>query len=72
MSFDVVKVLSLFRVFYEELGRKFWAWADDALERSWAEVSSEHDDVSETTRIRPKSKSLLGSCLYWGIFRVLG
>ncbi|KAG5652289.1 hypothetical protein H0H81_005549 [Sphagnurus paluster] len=45
MTFDGVKVLSLFRAFYEELGRKFTAWADDALARSWSEITSEHDDL---------------------------
>ncbi|KAG5648200.1 hypothetical protein DXG03_006155 [Asterophora parasitica] len=45
MSFDGMKVLSLFRAFYEELGRKFTAWADDALARSWSEINSEHDDL---------------------------
>lgn len=50
MTFDAVKVLSLFRAFYEELGRKFSAWTDDALARSWAELNSEHDDVSTLFR----------------------
>ncbi|KAG6902315.1 hypothetical protein C0995_001694 [Termitomyces sp. Mi166 len=45
MTFDGVKVLSLFRAFYEELGRKFDAWAEDTLARTWAEISSEHDDL---------------------------
>ncbi|KAF8898398.1 hypothetical protein BD779DRAFT_1607219 [Infundibulicybe gibba] len=45
MSFDAVKILSLFRAFYEELGWKFSAWADDAVERCWNEINSEHDDV---------------------------
>ncbi|KAG6866832.1 hypothetical protein C0991_008768 [Blastosporella zonata] len=45
MTFDAVKVLSLFRAFYEELGRKFDAWTEDALARTWAEISSEHDDL---------------------------
>ncbi|EDR15426.1 uncharacterized protein LACBIDRAFT_301740 [Laccaria bicolor S238N-H82] len=45
MSFDAVKIISLFRSFYEELGRKFSPWVDDAVRRSWAEIHSEHDDV---------------------------
>ncbi|KAF5377624.1 hypothetical protein D9615_005155 [Tricholomella constricta] len=45
MTFDGVKVLSYFRAFYEELGRKFTPWADDALARSWSEINSEHDDL---------------------------
>ncbi|RDB28522.1 Proteasome activator complex subunit 4 [Hypsizygus marmoreus] len=45
MTFDAVKVLSLFRAFYEELGRKFVAWTGDVVARSWAEISSEHDEV---------------------------
>ncbi|GLB36425.1 putative protein with domain of unknown function (DUF3437) [Lyophyllum shimeji] len=45
MTFDPVKVLSLFRAFYEELGRKFIAWTDDTLARSWKEIGGEHADV---------------------------
>ncbi|KXN83586.1 Proteasome activator complex subunit 4 [Leucoagaricus sp. SymC.cos] len=45
MAFDAVKVATLFRAFYEELGRKFVAWTDETVERSWAEISSDHDDV---------------------------
>jgi len=45
MAFDAVKVVRLYRAFYEELGRKFMVWADEAVEQSWAEISSEHDDV---------------------------
>ncbi|KAG5352050.1 hypothetical protein C0989_004042 [Termitomyces sp. Mn162] len=44
MTFDGIKVLSLFRAFYEELGRKFDAWTEDTLARTWAEINSEHDD----------------------------
>ena len=46
MTFDAVKVLSLFRAFYEELGRKFSPWTNDTLARSWAELTCERDDVS--------------------------
>ncbi|XP_006454756.1 hypothetical protein AGABI2DRAFT_215246, partial [Agaricus bisporus var. bisporus H97] len=45
MAFDAVKVITFYRSFYEELGRKFLPWTDEAVERSWAEISSEHDDV---------------------------
>ncbi|KAG6832246.1 hypothetical protein H0H92_004211 [Tricholoma furcatifolium] len=45
MTFDGVKGLSLFRAFYEELGRKFDAWTEETLSRVWAEISSEHDDL---------------------------
>ena len=47
MSFDAVKIISLFRSFYEELGRKFSAWVDDAVRKSWGEIHSEHDDVGK-------------------------
>ncbi|KAG6910596.1 hypothetical protein DXG01_009547 [Tephrocybe rancida] len=45
MTFDGIKVLSLFRAFYEELGRKFDAWTEDTLSRTWGEINSEHDDL---------------------------
>ncbi|KAF9056646.1 hypothetical protein BJ165DRAFT_1522537 [Panaeolus papilionaceus] len=45
LSFDVVKVIALFRAFFEEMGRKFVPWTNDMVERSWKEVCSEHDDV---------------------------
>ncbi|KAK0473258.1 hypothetical protein IW261DRAFT_1553160 [Armillaria novae-zelandiae] len=45
LSFDVVKVLSLFRSCYEELGWKFSAWMDEVLRRCWKEIYSEHEDV---------------------------
>ncbi|TFK76829.1 hypothetical protein BDN72DRAFT_890635 [Pluteus cervinus] len=45
MAFDAVKVLSLFRAFYEELGPKFTPWVNDILARCWPELHSEHDDV---------------------------
>jgi proteasome activator subunit 4 len=44
-SFDVVKVLCLFRAFYEELGWPSAAWMDAALTRAWPEITGEHDDV---------------------------
>ncbi|KAF8168284.1 hypothetical protein B0H34DRAFT_792908 [Crassisporium funariophilum] len=45
LSFDAVKVISLFRAFFQELGRKFVAWTDQTVERTWAEIHGEHDDV---------------------------
>lgn len=45
LSFDVIKVTSLFRAFFEELGPKFYAWTDGIVKRSWAEIHGEHDDV---------------------------
>ncbi|KAF9073805.1 armadillo-type protein [Rhodocollybia butyracea] len=45
MSFDAIKILSLFRSCYEELGWKFSAWLDDSVERCWREIHSDHDDV---------------------------
>lgn len=46
MSFEAVKRITIFRAFFEELGRKFIPWTDEAVKRAWAEVHSEHDDVS--------------------------
>ena len=45
LSFDAVKVISLFNAFFEGLGRKFSPWTDDMVERSWTEIHGEHDDV---------------------------
>jgi proteasome activator subunit 4 len=45
-SFDAIKILSLFRGLYDELGGKFSAWTDEVIERCWPEISGEHDDVS--------------------------
>lgn len=45
LSFDAVKILALFRTFWEELGRKFDAWTDETVERSWFEIHGEHEDV---------------------------
>lgn len=45
-SFDAVKVLSLFRSFYEGLDWKFSAWTDEVLDRFWSQIHSEHDEVS--------------------------
>ena len=44
-SLRAVKALAFFRAFYEEQGWKFNAWADDAVQRVWGEMASEHDDV---------------------------
>ncbi|KAJ3990413.1 hypothetical protein F5890DRAFT_1398687 [Lentinula detonsa] len=45
LSFDAIKILSLFRSCYEELGWKSSAWLDDAVDRYWRELHSDHDDV---------------------------
>ena len=45
LSFDAVKVISLFSAVFEGLGRKFSPWTDDMVERSWTEIHGEHDDV---------------------------
>ena len=45
LAFDAVKVISLFSAVFEELGRKFSPWTNDIVERSWAEIHGEHDDV---------------------------
>ncbi|KAF5384678.1 hypothetical protein D9757_006201 [Collybiopsis confluens] len=45
LSFDAIKILSLFRSCYEELGWKFSAWLDEAVERYWREIHGDHDDV---------------------------
>lgn len=44
-SLAAVKAFSFLRAFYEELGWKFTAWTDAAIERVWPEMSSEHDEV---------------------------
>lgn len=45
LSFDAVKVISLFRATFEELSRKFVAWTDETVDRVWAEINCEHDDA---------------------------
>ncbi|KAH9982676.1 hypothetical protein BGW80DRAFT_1433981 [Lactifluus volemus] len=44
-SLNAVKALCFFRAFYEEQNRKFSPWVDQAIDRVWAELSSEHDEV---------------------------
>lgn len=44
-TFDAVKVLCMFRAFYEEMGWKAAAWMDEAVLRVWPELTGEHDDV---------------------------
>jgi len=44
-SLNAVKALCFFRAFYEEQNWKFTGWMDQAVERVWAEISSEHDEV---------------------------
>ena len=50
LSFDAVKVISLFSAVFEGLGRKFSPWTDDMVERSWVEIHGEHDDVCLTCK----------------------
>jgi hypothetical protein len=45
-SLNAVKALCFFRAFYEEQNWKFSPWVDQAVDRVWAEISSEHDEVS--------------------------
>ncbi|KAI9462361.1 hypothetical protein BJY52DRAFT_1221991 [Lactarius psammicola] len=45
-SLNAVKALCFFRAFYEEQNWKFSQWVDQAVERVWAEISSEHDEAS--------------------------
>ena len=44
-SLDAVKALCFFRAFYEEQNWKFSQWVDQAVDRVWAEISSEHDEA---------------------------
>ncbi|KAI0308000.1 hypothetical protein B0F90DRAFT_1813347 [Multifurca ochricompacta] len=44
-SLNAVKSLCFFRAFYEEQNWKFSPWVDQTIERVWAEISSEHDEV---------------------------
>ncbi|KAF8203239.1 hypothetical protein BJ912DRAFT_842338 [Pholiota molesta] len=68
LSFDAVKIIALYRAFFEELGRKFMPWVDDAVERSWSEIHGEHDDVrafiSEVLAFSQNIKASLCYCLW--------
>ncbi|KAI0050704.1 hypothetical protein FA95DRAFT_1581074 [Auriscalpium vulgare] len=44
-SLAAVKSLSFFRAFYEEENWKFSAWTDDAVDRVWKDMASEHEEV---------------------------
>ena len=44
-TFEIVQVLCFFRAFYEQLGVKFTPWVEDALDRCWAELKCEHEEV---------------------------
>ena len=62
-----MKVISLYRAFFEEMGRKFVAWTDDTVQRSWSEIHSDHDDVRLLTGLQTSDvEGRLGSCFYWG------
>ena len=45
LSFDAVKIATLFRAFYTGLGRKFLPWTDQTVDRFWTEIYSDHEDV---------------------------
>ena len=86
-SLNAVKALCFFRAFYEEQNWKFSEWMDLAVERVWAEISSEHDEVcyfctpcrecvihliiTRSAHISA-SFSLLRARLRWGSLRTLG
>ncbi|TBU39582.1 hypothetical protein BD309DRAFT_1022044 [Dichomitus squalens] len=44
-TFEIVQVLCFFRAFYEQLGIKFTPWVEDALDRCWAELKCDHEEV---------------------------
>ncbi|KAI0757264.1 hypothetical protein C8Q80DRAFT_1132754 [Daedaleopsis nitida] len=44
-TFDMIQILYYFRAFYEQLGLKFTPWVQDTLDRCWAELKCEHEDV---------------------------
>ncbi|KAI0828367.1 hypothetical protein BC628DRAFT_1417934 [Trametes gibbosa] len=44
-TFEIIQVLCFFRAFYEQLGVKFSPWVEDVLQRCWAELKCEHEDV---------------------------
>lgn len=45
MAFDVTKTLSVFRAFYEEMGRKYSEYTDETIRQCLGEISNEHADV---------------------------
>lgn len=44
-TFEIIQVLCFFRAFYEQLSVKFTPWVEGALDRCWAELKCEHEDV---------------------------
>ena len=46
-TFDIVKILSFFRSFYQYTGWKFSAWSQEALDIYWPQLSTDHDDVGQ-------------------------
>ncbi|KAI0359128.1 hypothetical protein OH77DRAFT_1473765 [Trametes cingulata] len=44
-TFEIIQVLCFFRAFYEQLGLKFTPWVEEVLDRCWAELKCEHEDV---------------------------
>ncbi|KAJ7597613.1 hypothetical protein C8J56DRAFT_1001469 [Mycena floridula] len=61
LSFDAVKILALFRSFYEELGSKFDAWLDQVLDRCWKEIHSDHDECQPRPSL-PTPEVLVKEC----------
>ncbi|KAL5535214.1 BLM3_1 [Sanghuangporus sanghuang] len=45
LSFNAVKIASFTRAFYEELGWRSYAWIDEIVDRYWAELNNEHDEI---------------------------
>lgn len=56
-SLNAVKALCFFRAFYEEQNWKFSGWMDLAVDRVWAEISSEHDEVCTPCNSRMSDSS---------------
>ena len=56
-SLNAVKALCFFRAFYEEENWKFSAWMDQAVERVWVEISSEHDEARHHLVLRESNSS---------------
>ncbi|KAJ7783436.1 hypothetical protein DFH07DRAFT_995453, partial [Mycena maculata] len=46
LAFDITKIFSVFKAFYEELNWKFTAWTDQVVARCWDQLDiDEHEDV---------------------------
>ena len=64
MTFDIVKIMNLFRAVYEEMGWKFKEFADEAIQQSWGAISNHHDDVCSPLSLCATSHLSLGSWLH--------